>query len=52
MLTLLVLIILVVAVVGALPVFPYSRTYGYAPSGGLGVVLLIVVLWLLLGHRL
>jgi len=47
MLLLLVLIILLLAVV---PAWPYSRGWGYYPSGGLGTVLLIVVILMLLGY--
>lgn len=39
----LLLIILVLLLVGALPVFPYSRGWGYYPTGILGVVLLVVL---------
>jgi hypothetical protein len=49
MLTIL-LIILILLAVGALPTYPYSREWGYAPSGGLGVVLLILVILMLLGR--
>ncbi|MGA2552818.1 MAG: DUF3309 family protein [Burkholderiaceae bacterium] len=44
------LIIIVVLLVGAAPTWPYSRGWGYYPSGGLGLVLLIVVVLLLLGR--
>ncbi len=44
------LIILVLALVGALPAWPHSRSWGYYPSGGMGLVLLIVVLLLLMGR--
>lgn len=44
--TLILLIILVLILVGALPTWPYSSGWGYYPSGGLAVVLIIVaVLW-------
>jgi hypothetical protein len=39
------LIILVLLLLGALPVFPYSSSWGYYPSGGLGLALLVVVLF-------
>jgi hypothetical protein len=43
-----VLIILVLLLIGALPAWPYSRNWGRYPSGGLGLILLIVlILWLL-----
>ncbi len=37
-------IILLLALLGALPVYPYSTSWGYYPSGGLSLVLLIVIL--------
>jgi hypothetical protein len=43
------LIILVLVLIGAIPAWPYSRGWGYAPSGVLGVVLLVVLVLLLLG---
>ena len=46
----LLLIILIVMLLGALPSWPYSRNWGYYPSGGLGLVLLIVIILLLLGR--
>jgi hypothetical protein len=44
------IIILVLVVVGALPTWPHSRSWGYYPSGGLGLILLILILLLLLGR--
>jgi hypothetical protein len=35
---------------GALPTWPHSRNWGYAPSGGLGLLLLILVVLLVLGR--
>jgi Protein of unknown function (DUF3309) len=46
MLTIL-LVILILALLGALPTWPYSRSWGYYPSGGLGLVLVIVIVLLL-----
>jgi len=43
------LIILVLLLIGAIPSWPYSRGWGYWPSGGLGLVLLILLVLLLLG---
>ena len=40
----LLLIVLLLILLGALPVYPYSRPWGYYPSGGLGLVLVIVLL--------
>ena len=44
------LIILILFLVGALPNWPHSANWGYAPSGGIGLVLLIVLILLLLGR--
>ena len=44
------LILLVLLLVGALPAWPYSRSWGYYPSGGLGLVLLIVIILLVTGR--
>jgi Protein of unknown function (DUF3309) len=38
-----VLVVLVLLLLGALPTWPYSRSWGYYPSGGLGLVLLILI---------
>jgi hypothetical protein len=48
--SLLLIIILVIILMGALPTWPYSRSWGYYPVGGVGVVVLIVVILLLLGY--
>jgi hypothetical protein len=42
------LIIVLLLLIGALPVYPYSRNWGYAPSGTLTIVLVIVLLFLVL----
>jgi hypothetical protein len=44
------LIILILLLIGALPLWPYSSGWGYYPSGGLGLVLLIIVILLLAGR--
>ncbi len=44
------LIILILALIGAVPSWPYSRRWGYYPSGGIGLVLLIVIVLFLLGR--
>jgi len=42
------LLILVLLLIGAIPSWPHSRKWGYGPSGGLGLVLIIlIVLWLM-----
>jgi len=45
-----VIVILVLALVGALPRWSHSREWGYAPTGGLGLVLFVVVILLILGR--
>lgn len=45
------LLVLFVMVLGSLPTWPHSRGWGYYPSGGLGLVLVIVLLFFLLGPR-
>jgi Protein of unknown function (DUF3309) len=49
MLTILI-IILVLMLIGALPTWPYSSSWGYYPSGGLGLVLVILIVLLLVGR--
>ena len=44
------IVILILLLLGALPTWPYSGGWGYYPSGGLGLVLLIVVILLLVGR--
>jgi hypothetical protein len=48
--SLIVLILLIIILVGVLPTWPYSSGWGYYPSGGLGLVLLIVIILLLTGR--
>jgi hypothetical protein len=43
-------IILILALIGALPVYPYSASWGAVPSGGIGLVLVILIILLLLGR--
>jgi hypothetical protein len=45
-----VIVLLVLLLVGALPAWPYSSGWGYYPSGGLGLVLLIVLILALTGR--
>jgi len=47
---LILLIVLIVLLLGAAPAWPYSRGWGYYPSGTLGAVLLIVLILVLLGR--
>lgn len=44
------ILILVLALIGALPTWPYSRGWGYYPSGGFGLVVLILIILLLMGR--
>jgi hypothetical protein len=44
------LILLVLILLGALPTWPYSRSWGYGPTGGLGLVLIILLILVLMGH--
>jgi Protein of unknown function (DUF3309) len=44
------LIILILLLLGALPTWPHSRGWGYVPSGGLGLVVLILIILLVLGR--
>ncbi|HLH96026.1 MAG TPA: DUF3309 family protein [Xanthobacteraceae bacterium] len=44
------LIIVVLLLIGALPTWPYSGEWGYYPSGGLGLVVLIVLILVLMGR--
>jgi hypothetical protein len=48
--SLLLLILLVVILIGAIPAWPYSRGWGYYPSGGVGLLLLILIILLLTGR--
>jgi len=44
------IVILILALLGVLPRWSHSRSWGYAPTGGLGLVLLVVVVLLVLGR--
>ena len=44
------LIILILALIGVLPAWPHSRSWGYGPTGGLGLVVVILIVLVLLGH--
>ena len=44
------LIVLILMLVGAIPSWAHSRSWGYGPSGGIGLVLLIVVVLLVMGR--
>ncbi len=47
---LILLIVIIILLLGALPSWPYSRGWGYYPSGIFGLVLVIIIIWLLLGR--
>ncbi|QGZ60384.1 DUF3309 family protein [Paraburkholderia acidisoli] len=49
MLSTLLLVVLILLLVGAFPAWPHSRSWGYAPSGTLGVVLIVVIVLVLMG---
>lgn len=44
------IVVLVMALLGVLPRWSHSRDWGYAPSGGIGLILVIIVILLLLGR--
>ena len=46
----LMLLLLLVIVLALMPAWPYSRSWGYYPSGGLGTILIVVVVLMLLGY--
>lgn len=44
------IVILILILLGALPTWPHSKNWGYYPSGGLGIVVLLLVILLLMGR--
>jgi len=44
------LIVLILMLIGAIPTWPHSRSWGYAPSGVLGLVVVVIIVLLLLGR--
>lgn len=48
--TTILLIILIILLIGAFPAWPYSRGWGYYPTGGIGLILLILIILMLLGR--
>jgi uncharacterized protein DUF3309 len=46
----LILLIVLILLIGVVPAWPYSRGWGYYPSGGLGLVLIILLILLLMGR--
>jgi hypothetical protein len=49
-LTMIVLIVLLLMLLGAIPAWPHSKNWGYAPSGGVGLLLVILIVLLLMGR--
>ena len=45
-----ILVVMVLLLLGALPTWPYSRSWGYYPSGGLGLIVIVVLVLLLAGR--
>ena len=50
MLRIVLLIILILLLIGALPTWPYSSGWGYYPTGGVGILLIIVIVLLFVGY--
>ena len=44
------LVVLILALLGSVPAWPYSRGWGYAPGGGIGLLLVVVLILLVLGR--
>jgi hypothetical protein len=44
------LIVLILMLIGVIPTWPHSRSWGYAPSGGLGMILVIIIVLMLFGR--
>ena len=44
------LVVLILMLLGAIPAWPHSRNWGYAPSGGLGLIVIVLVILLLTGR--
>lgn len=44
------LIVLILMLIGAVPTWPHSRSWGYGPSGGLGLVVIIIIVLLVMGR--
>ena len=47
--SLILLIVLIIIALGAIPAWPHSKSWGYAPSGTIGVVLLVIIVLMLMG---
>jgi Protein of unknown function (DUF3309) len=46
----LLIIVLILALVGVIPAWPHSRSWGYGPSGGIGLIVAVIVILLLMGR--
>ena len=44
------LIVLILLLIGAIPTWPHSRNWGYGPSGGVGLILVVIIVLLLMGR--
>ena len=44
------LVLLILMLIGAIPAWPHSKSWGYAPSGGLGLIVVILLILLLMGR--
>jgi hypothetical protein len=44
------LVVLILAIVGIIPIWPHSKSWGYGPSGGIGLIVLVFVILLLTGR--
>jgi hypothetical protein len=50
MLGIILLVVLVLVLIGALPIYPHSRKWGYAPGGVLGVLLIVLIVLMVMGR--
>ena len=46
----LLLLVLILLLIGAVPAWPYSRNWGYGPSGGLGIIVVVLVILVMTGR--
>lgn len=44
------LVVLILMLIGAIPAWPYSKNWGYWPSGGLGLIVILLIILLLMGR--
>jgi uncharacterized protein DUF3309 len=50
MLGTIIIVVLILVLIGALPTWPHSRSWGYYPSGGLGLIVVILIILVLMGR--